>query len=683
MMKEKVDGMAVKTSKTSPAMLAGAATGMMKKCREMMTDGRWLALRNDVALRLTLMKLKDLPDRMAAVSRDLLASVENESDFLEMGRRLQSVFTDTTELIRLIEDAIQEVTGDTDENVLGKTGSMAKRAEAALSLRQQRVALSLTRIKEVADHLGGLHQACDLLGRVALNLRVVALNIGVESTRSEEGREMFTVVSKEILQLSEKFDAIANRIREDATAAMTEQMQAFDAISIGLKSLGGLAAEASSVVSAAVNETEKVVAAFLKAFETADTRFQEISKRVGEIVMGLQFHDNMRQRVEHVTAALDDSGRVFRGNALEKGPAASREDEEAVKTDDRLVRAASVVTLQKVQLADVVSEIKRVYRDSTSAFGEIGREILEMGGIMSVVSTDIHGAADGDQETLSDPFSKLTAALTSLNGLLEQSDALDSRIEESVSKMSEIGRRFSADLRDVDAISFETKIKALNAIVKAGHLSVEGGTLEVLAQEMNRLSEQTNDFVAGVEGKLKQVGEFGDRIRESGQEFRGGEDSEDMSKTVAEGIGEIIRIRDLMNARVNRVSEKAEALGAMVDETVSQSGFLSALADDMAGHLAALGAVEKRLATFSDKRKADGASGGEKLAESYTMQRERMIHETVLSSGNASPAADSGGSVDDTDDDLLLWGDDETDPGNPASEKEEDEEQFGDDVELF
>jgi methyl-accepting chemotaxis protein len=704
-MKEKVDRMSVKMRKTPPAIFAGAVTEIMKKCRGITDAGNWAAIRNKIVRGLSRGKMKELSDQITAVSGALQASVENESDFLEMGRRLQSVYTDTTELVRHIQDAIKEVMGDADDNVLSKSGDMAKRAETALARRRERVALSLPRIREVADHQGGLHQACDNLGRIAMNLRVVALNIGVESTRTAEGREMFTVVSQEILQLSEKFDAIANCIREDATTAMTEQMQAFGTISSGLKELDGLTAEASCVVSAAVNETEKGVAAFLKAFETADARFQEISNRVGEIVMGLQFHDNMRQRIEHITDALDDSGRIFRGSTFEKGPAASEKGGETVGTGDQrsetLERACSAVTLQKVQLADVITEIKRVHRESTAAFGEIGREIKEIGGIMSAVSADIHGAADGDEKTLSDPFSKLTVALTGLNELLKRSDALDGRIEESVSKVSEMGHRFSVHLSDVDAISFETKIKALNAIVKAGHMSAEGSTLEVLAQEMNRLSAQTNEFVAGVEDKLKKVGAFGDSIRESGEEFRDGGGSKGMSETVAEGIGEIARMGDLMNVLVDKVSEKADALGVMVAQTVSELGFLATLADDMTDYLDALGAQENRLGTLAEKWKAGGASDAEKLTESYTMQRERMIHDTVFSTEKESPDAatnpdDAGADTDDdvslweedgeesgSGGDTSLWGDEEAGPGKPLPEKEEDDGQFGDNVELF
>ncbi len=687
--------------------------GIIEKCRDMIDTVRLPALRDNIARMIALRKVKGLPDQMALICEGLRSSTSNESDFLDMGRTLQSVYTDTTELIRHIQDTIQEIMGDANDNILNRAGDLAKQAETALTQHQERVASSLIEIKDVADHLGGLNQACDYLGRIAMNLRVVGLNIGVESTRSEEGQEMFTVVSKEILQLSEKVDAIVNRIRQDATAAMTEQMQAFDTISSGLRELNGLTVQASGVTSAAANETERGIAAFLKAFETADIRFREISSRVGEIVMNIQFHDNMRQRVEHITDALDNSGRTIGGRSPDRGgvnsETADHTPEQGDSRKEALGHACSIAALQGSQLADVIMEINRVHRESTAAFEEIGREIGELDGIMSTVNADIHEPGMGRREMFSDPFSKLATALTGLNELLKQGDELGGQIEESVSRASEIGRRFSVHLNDVNAISFETKIKALNAIVKAGHMSDEGRTLDVLAQEMNRLSDQSNDFVEGVEEKLRRIGEFGDRVQKLGKDGReeNGHHSSEVSNILAGGIDEISRMRDLMNARVGEAMDKVEALRVVVRQTLSNLEFLTVLADDMSGHLEALDAVNSRLSPLSEKWKTGEASGADVLSESYTMQRERMIHASVFSPDGKLPEETGAihdnprslgmdGDVslwgDDEDEgrktlpeegNISLWGDDENEAEMTSSEKGDDDEAFGENVELF
>jgi methyl-accepting chemotaxis protein len=669
-------------------MSSKTIAAIIEKCRGMIDTVGLPALRDDIIRSISLRKVRGLPDRITTLSEELRLSTSNESHFLNIGRTLQSVYTDTTELIRHIQDTIREIMGDEDDNILNKAGNLAKQAETALTLHQERVASSLIEIKDVADHLGGLNQACDYLGRIAMNLRVVGLNIGVESTRSVEGQEMFTVVSKEILQLSEKVVAIVNRIREDATEAMTEQMQAFNTISGGLQELNGLTVKASGVTSAAANETEKGIAAFLKAFETADSRFREISNRVGEIVMNIQFHDNMRQRVEHITDALDKSARTLGGRSSDRGHTDLKEAEHAPGQGDSrkeaFGHACSVVALQKSQLADVITEINRVHRESTAGFEEIGREIGELDGIMSNVNADINEPGIRNTETLSDPFSKLATALTGLNELLGRGDELGSRIDESVSRASDIGRRFSVHLSDVNAISFETKIKALNAIVKAGHMSEEGRTLDVLAQEMNRLSDQSNDFVAGVEDKLRRIGEFGDRIQNLGKDIQEGDEQHpsEVSGVITGGIEEISRMRDLMNTRVGEAMEKVEALRMVVRQTLSNLDFLTLLADEMSGHLETLDAVDGRLSPLAEKWKTGESSGADMLSESYTMQRERMIHATVFSRNDKlleeTKANDNKPGSIEMDGDISLWGDDETADGE-AHQGEGDISLWGDD----
>jgi len=664
---------------------------LLKKYRTAIRSDKISALRRGIYQAIFFRKIRLLPNRIAALSNALAASAGNEARFLDIGRTLQSIYTDTADLIRFIRETIQSVMGDTDEkNILEKVGGLARRTETALLRHQERVAVSLTQIKEVADHLGGLHQACDHLGRIAMNLRVVGLNIGVESTRSAEGKEMFTVVAQEILQLSDSVNAIAGRIREDATTAMTEQMAAFDTISNGLQMLKGLTAEAAGVVNSAVAETDRGVAAFVKAFETADGQFQKISSRVGNIVMGMQFHDNMRQRVEHITDALVAAARIFRGDDSKTTSGMSTPDAPA----DRLQilgNACDMVSLQKAQLADIISEIYRVHGESVTAFEEIRSEIQELAGTMSSVSTGqgLHAA---------DPFSKLNDALTGLGGLLDQGDALGRRIVESISKASEISRRFSQHLTDVDKISFETKIKALNAIVKAGHMSEEGRTLEVLAQEMNRLSQQTNGFVDRVEEKLTQVGKFGeiaDAEQSGSTEAEGPHELFDLSEILSRDIDKLDRMRSLMDQRAGEASEKADDLRTTVSRTVSELDFLTALAGEMSGHLDVLDAIDGKLSDLSGKWNPREKAGMEKLTDTYTMQRERTIHRNALLAETqkalpekmeAAPPPDSEPEAD-----ISLWDDFGDPPREETKEsieenspKEEDNaEDFGDNIELF
>jgi methyl-accepting chemotaxis protein len=666
-------------------------TVLLEKSRAMIESGKAAVRRAGIYRVLFLRRIRGVPDRLFSLSNALGVSTGDEASFLEMGRTLQSIYTNTADLIQFIRETIQSVMGDTDENILGRVGDLARRAETALVHHQERVAGSLVQIREVADHLGGLHQACDQLGRIALNLRVVGLNIGVESTRSAEGKEMFTVVSQEILQLSNTVNAIAARIRGDATAAMTEQITAFDTISGGLQMLKGLTAEAADVVKAAVEETDRCLAAFVMAFETADGRFQEISRRVGEIVMGIQFHDNMRQRVEHITAALEGSARTFRGDA----GAAETDSGESATREKALGNACAMVGLQKAQLADVISEINRVHRESADSFEEMGSEIRELAGIMSAVIAE--------QGPGSDPFSKLSDALAGLGSLLDRGDALGRRIEESVSKATEISRRFSQHLKDVDRISFETKIKALNAIVKAGHMSEEGRTLEVLAQEMNRLSQQTNRFVDHVEEKLTRVGQFGEAAPEDAGEAE--RVLFDISRMFTQGIEELVQVRSTMNQRAEAASEKADALRATVSRTIGDLGFLTALAEEIAGHLGTLEAISLKLSVVSEKWQGKQAGGMEHLIDTYTMQRERAIHRSTLLAETSS--AETSGAESEPETDISIW-DDSGDPppdtgislwddfGDPSPEtaetaeaeepppkKEEDADDFGDNIELF
>lgn len=631
-------------------------------------------------------KLREVPGKITNLAASLRDTSEGtETNFLETGQKLQTIYMDTTGLTRHVRETTQQLTGTGDENMLSKIAALVDNARNELDRHQAHATTSLAPIKAVINHLANLYRACDQIDRIALNLRVVGLNIGIESTRSEESLDMFTVVSEEIIDLSDKVIVTSESIREEARTAGDEQENALEKISGGLCQLQSLSSDASKAVNEAVDEIENCMQTATEVFDQAGNRFDDISRQVGEIVTGIQFHDSMRQRIEHISDALMEMNQQ-----ITKKPSGGGSSHSITA---RWGEAHAVAALQTLQLGDVIEGIGQVYRQSATAFEGIGNEMEDLSQSIDGVCRETTGDGSFKNTETRDPFERLIGVLDHLKHLIGQANQLAEQIEENVLKAAEIGRRFSRYVKEVEAISFETHIKALNTIVKSARLGHQGQTLEVLAQEMNLLSKETDEFVAYVEENLQQVGTSAEKLKHQAGGTSDPSDTDHQRRDHAVDkltieIDELAEIKNQIKEQLGAAAQRSEAITTDIEAVLNGLDFLPRLSDDMTCHLEYLEGVIRPLQPFGEKFQKSPESDSGKLAAVYTMQRERDIHGKLFSDQDNSQhetealpvGAPSNMSTEDQTWDastIELF-------DNVGEETEEDEHRdLGDNVELF
>ncbi|MCP4692936.1 MAG: hypothetical protein GY859_33150, partial [Desulfobacterales bacterium] len=196
---------------------------------------------------------------------------------------------------------------------------------------------------------------------------------------------------------------------------------------------------------------------------------------------------------------------------------------------------------------------------------------------------------------------------------------------------SETTARLSASAEQVRGISMETHIMALNAIVKAAHLGERGLALEVLAQEVKKLSNQSNaftvdvnDLLASITGSSLQLKERSFTTTDDGSAKKGAGASLD------EGVGEITRAYTKFKEDSSEVSQRAESLTDRISRTRSGLEFLPALADKLTELRAQLNGVGRALSPWAGQAGEAFDDEAEKLADKYTMDQERVVHGQLI-----------------------------------------------------
>ncbi len=603
--------------------------------------------------------MADFNQALSAACRD------SEADFIRLGRELESIhhqasamleeamamaeglaggtggngteITETggngleiggTDIVRSWAGAVAE-TGRAEaagrgKGLLGRIEGLVKASLVRLDSRRGRVAGHLERIETMTGHLDRLHDMCEVMEKQIMHLRVLGFNIRVESARSMEAREMFGVVSDRIGRLSEKISGIADRIRSDTRSASRRQLRAHHEIAEGLRRLDGLAVGIRHAVGGSLTEITRLMESAMAAVAEARSRSRTIADGVGEVVVGIQVHDSMSQRVQHIVSALADAVDMSAGDdgvilAEVKG------------SEKRQKAAGAIIDLQMAHLDGIIADLERIHGRTRYAFDRIGREVE---GMTDVLPSESEGAGAGEGDSRLDA---LRGDLLSLHDLLGKAGGLMKRIHETAAAAADTTQRLAQRMVEVEDIGFETRLIALNAIIKAAHLGNMGGTLDVLAGAVKVISSESEGFVEEVRGVLTEVAggvRDMDETAASGAAPRTGGDETGLEAGIREMGDAYARLRSASGDLLQR----AMVVGEGIQQSVSSLDFLPALADRLSSLRDQLADIRSRMALRDGGAVVVSEENMRRLEERYTMRQERGIHRRMLGAAPAGGA---------------------------------------------
>jgi len=618
-----------------------------------------------------------IPERLLAFSDEIMTdSSQVESDFLRLGQELQKTHEDASTLVRFAHDTVVIVNGEGDEGLLNQVDRVVHNALTELRACRNKVCQDAGSFATGAALMGDLYALCRVIDQMVLELGMVGLNIGVESARSHEALDLFGLVASDVRDLSKKIAGIAENIRNSTLDARDMQLKAHREITSDIEKMTVVAGEAEKTVQEAVRDIKNLMAMSTTAMNEISDHSREISKYIGSIVAEVQFHDNMHQRIMHITEALEELARF------------------PIDRADRYAgRAHAIIDLQSAQLRQVIREVDGAYRKTIGAFDEIARHVGELarsiscfhseaGQDISLLSGDEERTstfpADGaDAEQL---FSGLHDAIERFKKLLEQGYRLHGKMQETFDHASSSATQLSDAAAQVRKINFEIHLLSLNAIVKASHMGSEGMALEVLAYAVKGLSDQSNGFVSRMGGLLNDITATA-RTGKHPREEVGGIDVCINSAFMNDGGADIMKTYERMNRVSMDIVTGSEALIHTISITREGLSFLSDLKDRLDRHLRELESCKRTVSPFAGKKEAIAAHDIDRLKTRYTMIQERIVHGYQTTETNAFHPLEIDAAASKADDGVELF---DTNITNFTTTKPpEASDGLGDNVELF
>jgi methyl-accepting chemotaxis protein len=549
-------------------------------------------------------QLSEIQKPLSSAAELLRESCRNaEPAFIAIGTELETIYAAATRLTQQTIGIIHLITGESqEESILSKVASVAENSFSELKSRQSSVSDNLESIISIIRHLSELHEICSVVEKIALFLRIIGLNMDIECSRYPESAELFGFVTRDIRMLSDSVLSVVQNIRNDTDIARFSQMSACQEIRKDSEVLTSLSEDAEKAIRDAVRNIEIFTELSVKAIQQIGNYSQVVSEHVADLVVAIQFHDSMSQRIEHIVKAIEDIKQL----PIESGGKETRQK--------YLGTAHAIIELQINHIGHIMSESDSVYQKSIAAFEQIGAEVAVLPQSLSTLG----------KGNMSDPLTGLIEALSCLRHLLGQGRHLLNKIQETTDHATETTDRLSAYLKRVRDFSFQTQLIALNSVIKAAHIGTEGATLEILAQEMKGLSEQANDFAANVEGLLGQITFETQELKRRALQI-----SKDVGKARASLDSNII---DISNAyeRFKRETEDISGHSEMLRQSVEKASaglvFLPKLTEEINECFQQLEHIDRILVPFAAQDIDDLSDEFEKIGKRYTMKKERDIH---------------------------------------------------------
>jgi hypothetical protein len=549
-------------------------------------------------------------ERSARVAETVKAeAARTEGAFAGAGDKLFAAMDALSRLTGLCEDLAVELDSPDVKLATGALEAVAPQV-AAVGREEGRRGELLRRLLDLVERISwGVDGAIYAL-RPAF---IIAMNAKVEAARLGDDGVQFTGFADEI-------NAAFHVARSSLTAVGRQMAALRSPLQVACKretELAGRLAEALQDVPQRIAESIQAITARSASAVAAAAQISEESRKVSagasDAVLALQVGDSARQRLEHVTFALELVEQV---NAGGLDPA----EGDALQ--------AACWDLEAAQLADTAHALGADLRATVGALTTLAGAAENIAGLgRGLFSSGQSGSFLG----------QLAQSIGQAQSLFLQLEQVWGSADELVASVSHLASDLEGPIRAVVSAEKEVRRLALNAIVKSGRVGERGRALGVIAQQLEGCVDLTTEQTAAVVTQLGELAELAQELAAS--EGAGARASVvGASRSIDEAMGRLAQMGERVTEGLGRLRDDSAAIAELIQSTAGKL-------EQYQGVVAILDAAAARLQELSADLTCAARPSGEPAREAlgrifkvYTMAREREIHLAVLGAADA-PAA--------------------------------------------
>ncbi len=608
-----------------------------------------------------------------------------EQAFLALGASLHGVVSRADELVADARSLVETTAGSSVEPLLaeleghlrdmrmlcGQSGNDAPSASPVLQLPAGATCSggiaasadseSMARLRE---NVAMLVRLLEQYSRIVRTLQMLGLSTRIESARlGAEGRG-FTTLADDVEALGVSIVEYSSNIRGQAERLEVVALSTDGGMRTMEAAQRSCAHEGYTHVADRLHKLRSHSEHVAHASRELTDILEGMGQTMGEMVASLQFHDIVRQQVEHVEFALAESAEYVR--ATKKGlvepvaegaeatadsertgqgpggPGEMREVTGGDGTDSATLCAClgRVVTVQVAQLAQAQELFSRAMATLRQGLATLEDHVLRI--------RSIAGAA----RRVPDGTSPLDELVRALEALAEHVAALAGQggdIGAAMASVADTVTGMTGFLEHIEGVGTEIELIALNASIRAARTGDNGKALGVLALSIQTLSQDAGSQTEAIAERLQSIDEAAAVLRAHAEGYLDTSRVEAVTKELFALIAVLQEKERDAEALLDTLMHKVEGIGSD----------LRALTDGatMDGPVCAeLDEARRELERIAEAGRTDGEEALplpqalRDILDRYTMESERDVHrhllgedaENALFAENAPATSDDG-----------------------------------------
>jgi methyl-accepting chemotaxis protein len=610
--------------------------------------------------------LEDIASQLQGMERrlhNILA--DKEEDFLQLGSNLM----DFSSRSRKITEEVSSLAGlASGEEITGGINELQAFMGTVSSLCQTMTGGgTLEDLSQIIASLHNLKELFQEFARVIKALRMLGISTRIESARLGEYGRGFTSLADDVDKLVARIEESSTEISNRSNEIITTTLKVQGGTKKLLSSQHCLLDQVVSSLAGNIDDLARIVEQSNRISDELIVHSGQISASTSTAVTSLQFHDIVRQQIEHVEECARDAVDLIREYMNAKNPDYSLQQV--------LTFVLQIAKIQAHQLESGSEQFEKAVLDFKAQVEHIA----------SIVDLFMQAAQGFDARDKGDHGSVLDVIRSSMDQVIANIRHFVSGMQEQqqlIIPVADTVKDMDSAAREVQDLGDEIELISLNASIKSAGVGDKGLAMGVLAHEIQRLSMRTKEHTLQVLKVLAGLAELSKHLQNrSSQE----EELNDLESTIKEqeaSLGRLVDLKTQMDQFFVSVSSLGHSLGQ--DIRFFAKGIV--LHETICSHLETVREDFIRLISHLEEAHVDPATHlppkFDELLHRYTMESERIIHQMALGLGEAKDARKKAIPEDTQDIELF---DDQEDGVELFGSDEDGVELFGDDdnVELF
>lgn len=349
-------------------------------------------------------------------------------------------------------------------------------------------ATELKALRTVGEELCRVCSRVRNIEKLGLAIRTSVSSFAIESARTAECQESCGSFAAELRALGDRISVIAESIDLQANGTRHALARELEVLDAGHGQLSRLAQQLETTATATASAAQHMLEQVLLGLQQAEQHMLTITQQASEAVFYLQYGDIIRQKSEHISAAL----RTIDAN---RQPAtdASEVSRWAKATDHVLAVQGGQLELIQTEVAATQQKLAASFQDLARA----GEQLHEALNHWEARSSRHHKEADS--------LAAFKADVRRMEELHHQGLQLRQGTQRSKQNAINASNCLAGYVDKVKLLNADIHLHALNAIVRTSALGPQGATLSVLSMYVDSLYRESRDVVTDLVTMFESV----------------------------------------------------------------------------------------------------------------------------------------------------------------------------------